>query len=121
MKTMQLLLAVIFTFTLTLAAVPGDIFAKSETKEVASAVDKKVDAANKSVKKSKKEMPKNININTADKTLLTQLPGIGPKTADSIVKYRKENGKFKSINDLTKVKGIGDKTLAKLKPYLAKL
>jgi competence protein ComEA len=62
-----------------------------------------------------------VNINTADKALLTQLPGIGPKTADIILQYRQDNGQFKSIDELTKVKGIGDKSLAKLKPYLQTL
>jgi competence protein ComEA len=62
-----------------------------------------------------------VNINTADKDLLTQLPGIGPVTADIIIQYRKDNGQFNSIDELTKVKGIGNKTLEKLKPYLYKL
>jgi comEA protein len=117
MKSMNLLLAAIFTFTLCLSAIPGDIFAK-ETKEVSSAVDK---TATKSKKKAKGDIAKDININTADKELLVQLPGVGPKTADAIVKYRNKNGEFSSINDLTGVKGIGDKTLAKLKPYLLKI
>lgn len=121
MKIMNLLLAAIFTFTLCLPVLPGDVFAKSETKEVSSTVDKKAKTAKKTAKKAKSGIPKNIDINKADKELLSQLPGIGPKTADSIIKYRKKNGKFKSINDLTSVKGIGDKTLAKLKPYLKKV
>ena len=55
---------------------------------------------------------------TADKKMLTQIPGIGPVTADSILEYRKANGKFKSAKDLMNVKGIGEKTLKKMEPFL---
>ena len=56
-----------------------------------------------------------INLNTADKTQLQTLSGIGEKKAEEIIKYREENGSFKTINDLTKVTGIGEKTVEKLK------
>jgi competence protein ComEA len=68
--------------------------------------------------KADKAMPRNVNINSADKDQLVALPGVGPKTAEAIVAYRKENGNFKSIEELTKVKGVGDKTLEKIRPYL---
>ncbi len=55
-----------------------------------------------------------ININTADTTQLAKLPGIGPSLAQRIVKYRKESGAFKTPQDLGKVKGIGEKKLAKI-------
>jgi comEA protein len=60
-----------------------------------------------------------VNINTADATQLALLPGIGPKAADSIIEYRKSAGDFTSIDDLVKVKGIGPKTMEKLRPYLS--
>lgn len=53
-----------------------------------------------------------ININTATAEELTQLKGVGEKIAESIVKYREENGLFKSVADLESVKGIGPKILA---------
>jgi endonuclease G len=59
-----------------------------------------------------------ININSASKTELMKLPGIGPKTADKIMTHRIIFGKFKSINDLEDVKGIGPKTMEKVKPYI---
>jgi comEA protein len=68
--------------------------------------------------KADKAMPKNVDINSADKEQLVALPGIGPKTAEAIMTYRKENGNFKSVEELTKVKGVGDKTLEKIRPYL---
>jgi competence protein ComEA len=57
-----------------------------------------------------------VNINTADAEQLATLPGIGVVKAEAIVKYRKDNGKFKNINDLKEVKGIGDKLIEKIKP-----
>jgi competence protein ComEA len=56
-----------------------------------------------------------INLNTATVEQLSSLPGIGAKKAQAIVEYRTKVGKFKSIDDLTKVKGIGDKMLVKLR------
>lgn len=56
-----------------------------------------------------------VNLNTADKTQLQTLSGIGEKKAEEIINYREENGRFKTINDLTKVTGIGEKTVEKLK------
>ena len=57
-----------------------------------------------------------VNVNTADaKTISESLKGIGLKKAEAIVKYRTEKGLFKTADDLTKVKGIGKKTVAKNK------
>lgn len=56
-----------------------------------------------------------ININTASSAELDKLPRVGPKVAQRIIDYRKEFGPFKRIEDLMKVKGIGEKTFAKLK------
>lgn len=57
-----------------------------------------------------------VNINTATVDELTSLPGIGTKKAQAIEAYRKKNGNFHSVEDLSKVKGIGDKMVTKLKP-----
>lgn len=52
-----------------------------------------------------------VNINRADAaTLAAYLKGVGVNKAEAIVKYRKANGKFKSIDDLKIVPGIGDET-----------
>lgn len=58
-----------------------------------------------------------ININTAEKDELTELPGIGESTADKIIAYRKEKG-FKKREDIMNVKGIGKKKYEKLKNYI---
>ncbi len=52
-----------------------------------------------------------ININTATVEELTQLKNVGVKTAERIVAYREANGPFRSTDDLTNVKGIGEKIL----------
>ena len=59
-----------------------------------------------------------ININTATQAQFESLPGIGPKVAQRIVEYRQKNGKFTKVEDLMNVKGIGEKSFLKLKPYL---
>lgn len=58
-----------------------------------------------------------LNINTADaETIASSLKGIGMKKAQAIVAHRKQlGGRFKSLEQLLEVKGIGEKTLAKLK------
>jgi len=59
-----------------------------------------------------------IDINKASVKELQSVKGIGPKTAQAIVKYRKEHGKFSSVSDLKNVKGIGDKKLKMIKQSL---
>lgn len=59
-----------------------------------------------------------ISINQASSKQLQNLPRIGPKLAQRIIDYRKANGPFQVIDDLTKVRGIGAKTLARLRPLI---
>jgi competence protein ComEA len=57
-----------------------------------------------------------VNINTADaKTISSNLNGIGIVKAQAVIEYRKIHGKFTSINNLSVVKGIGEKTIIKNK------
>lgn len=57
-----------------------------------------------------------ININTADAAAIASaLSGFGPKKAQAVVDYRTKNGEFKTLDDLNKVPGIGDKTIEKIK------
>ncbi len=54
-----------------------------------------------------------INLNTASAAQLETLNGIGAAKAEAIVDFRKEHGAFKSVDELAKVKGIGQKTVDK--------
>lgn len=54
-----------------------------------------------------------ININTADKETLMMIDGIGEKRATDIIEYRENNGPFELVDDLVKIKGIGESTLEK--------
>lgn len=115
MKSINLLVAMVLMCSLSLAAVPGLGFAKA-TK---STVNEEI--ATESTNKVMGEDSTEININTADQQLLTQIKGIGPATARKIIDYREKNGEFKSIDELLQVKGIGEKSLARMRPYLRKI
>ncbi|AXE34563.1 ComEA family DNA-binding protein [Chromobacterium phragmitis] len=60
-----------------------------------------------------------VNINTATPQQLEALKGIGPAKAKAIVDYRTKNGPFKTVDDLKKVSGIGDKTLDSLRKEIS--
>ena len=59
-----------------------------------------------------------VNINTATVDQLTEIKGLGPKKAQAIVDYRKDNGAFKSVDDLKKVSGISEKLFDSIKPQV---
>ena len=59
-----------------------------------------------------------ININNADKTALEEIPGVGPVTAEKIIAYREQNGRFGKSEDIKNVSGIGDKTYEKMKEHI---
>ncbi|HVT77143.1 MAG TPA: helix-hairpin-helix domain-containing protein [Acidimicrobiales bacterium] len=58
-----------------------------------------------------------VNINDADETALETLPGVGPATAKAILDYRTQHGKFRSVDDLLNVRGIGPSKLSQIKPH----
>jgi competence protein ComEA helix-hairpin-helix repeat region len=67
----------------------------------------------RSLVKSQQPLEK-ININQADLIELQKLTGVGQKKAQDIIDFRTKNGDFKSLEDLGKVSGFGDKTLEKI-------
>lgn len=84
-------------------------FAKQELDETKGIAKKGYDAE----KSVSDDNPGIIHLNTASRQDLTALDGIGEKKADAILAYRKQIGKFTSIEQLIEVKGIGPKTLEK--------
>lgn len=77
-----------------------------------------VDAAQAAGESKGASATRPIDLNTATAEELTTVPGIGPATATRIVQFREQHGDFKRVEDLLKVKGIGEKSLQKLIPYL---
>lgn len=107
-KVFTIVLAVAFcvSFCMVLSCFAAEEAAKAAPKGVAKvAVDKST-------------LSGKININSASVEQLEMLPRIGTKTAQSIIEFRKQNGPFKKVEDLTGVKGIGEKTIEELKDYI---
>ncbi|MEK7432260.1 MAG: helix-hairpin-helix domain-containing protein [Cyanobacteriota bacterium] len=96
---------------------------KMDKKVEAKKDDKKVDAKKLQAKKDDKKVDAKkmvaVNINTATEAQLKAIPGVGPVIAKAIVEYRTKNGKFKKIEDLKSIKGIGDKTFESMKKMLS--
>jgi competence protein ComEA len=59
-----------------------------------------------------------VNLNTATAEQLDTLPDVGPVTAQAILQWRLDNGPFSSVDDLLDVSGIGEATMADLRPYV---
>ena len=59
-----------------------------------------------------------LNINRATAAELETLPGIGPELAGRIIAYREQYGDFLSVDELTAVRGIGEKKLAAIRAYI---
>ena len=59
-----------------------------------------------------------VDLNTATAEELDQLPGIGPATAEAIIRHRETHGRFRSVTDLLEVRGIGEAKLSQLRPLV---
>lgn len=67
----------------------------------------------------KKKLPaKPVDLNTATVEQLEQLPGIGPTTAQAIVRFREKSGPFQRVEDLLAIRRISKARLEKLRPYV---
>jgi competence protein ComEA len=63
--------------------------------------------------------PGSINVNSASLEQLQSLPGIGPAIAGRIVAYREAHGPFKAVDGVAEVKGIGPRTLERIRPFIS--
>lgn len=90
---------------------------KESTIIVESNTDSEIVKQNNGIKSDNNKKTK-ININTATKADLETLPGIGESTALKIIEYRKEKGKFKLIEDIKQVNGIGENKFNKIKELI---
>ena len=86
--------------------IPNDL---EEERNIEENIENKKKDENKEIK---------VNINNATQTELESIPGIGPTTARKIIEYRKENGKFKSIEGLKEISGIGENKLKNMAKYI---
>jgi len=82
------------------------------------AVPNDENSQNRTTKQAAANKPVLLNINTASVEELQTLPNIGESTAQRIVDYRTQHGNFASVDALQNVRGIGAKTLEKLKPFV---
>ena len=103
------------------------IYSKSEVKDFEKTKETEKIVQEKCIKKDENALKNDacitdsvktsgkVSINTATKEELMTLTGIGDSTAEDIIKYREENGLFKTIEDIKNVSGIGDSLFAKIK------
>ena len=75
-------------------------------------------AACAAVQAKKRPPSKPIDLNAASAKELQELPGVGPVTAQRIVDLRAKSGKFKRVGDLLAVRGISQKKLDAIRPYV---
>ena len=68
--------------------------------------------------KSSATRSKKVDINSADAETLQSLSGIGEVKANAIIEYREKIGQIKNLDELSKVPGVGDSTLEKIKPHV---
>lgn len=103
------------------------IYSKSEVKDFEKTKEKEKTVQEKCIKKDENSLKNDacitdsvktsgkVSINSATKEELMTLTGIGEAKAEDIIKYREENGPFKTIEDIKNVSGIGDSLFAKIK------
>lgn len=98
----------------------GTTVAAGESPQALPRVEEKPTSVEPSLPSSPSSQPfqGRIDPNTANSTELQSIPGIGPALAGRIIAYRQQHGRFQTIDDLLQVKGIGAKTLEKIKAYL---
>ncbi|MFQ3548846.1 MAG: helix-hairpin-helix domain-containing protein [Armatimonadota bacterium] len=100
------------------AVITGVINQSSDTTQNYISKNNKNQNIPQNFNKSQPSLSSKININTASQSELESLPGIGPAYAKRIIEYRNMSGGFKSLEQIMEIKGIGQKTYEKLRPYI---
>ena len=67
---------------------------------------------------AKNQPSRQIDINKATAVELTAIPGVGSVIAQRIVEFRDKQGRFRRVEDLMKIRGIGEKSFQKIRPYV---
>jgi len=75
-------------------------------------------AANPSLAGGDGRLSGTVNVNTASAEQLQLLPGVGETRARALIEARKQRGGFKSVDELLDVKGIGDASLDRMRPFV---
>lgn len=126
MKAKEITISIIalLGFFVFLAVAPVCATDELESSKAKAGVTEAADTVEAKAKKAEEASAetatiKKININKADIETLTHVKGIGPETAQNIITYRKEVGSFEKLEDLMKVKGIGEKTFGQIKPFIS--
>lgn len=86
--------------------------------KIPSNIEDEEDTVQEEIIISDEQNAEEININIATQTELETIPGIGPSTALKIIEYRTRNGKFKTIEDIKNVSGIGEAKYETIKDYI---
>jgi len=100
--------------------VPPAVYGKALAKQLPQASFSRAHPSTRSAKFATKALPPlaSVDINRASVKQLEALPQVGPKLAQRIVAFRKQQGAFTSIDALDEVKGVGPKLLSRIRPYL---
>ena len=122
MKRINMKRVVLFGLIVIISIISGLVIQNRETEYRSFFVEKNTDGATDILKDvtsdTQEQIPQRININTNNIYALDTLVGIGEKTAQKIIDYRKENGDFEVIEDVMRVSGIGKKKFEAIKDFI---
>ena len=107
-----------FLMALTMPATAVELQSAPTSDSLKSASAEQADKAVSGIATAKEKSEAAINLNTADMAELKTLHGVGPKTAQAIIDFRDTQGGFTSPDQLLAIKGIGEKTLAKMRDQI---